>query len=89
MASFEIKTHASKQDTLNRMESAVNEVNGEFHGNVDKGSFVIRVAVGKIKGTYELYDSYILVNIKKKPFLGSIRMIEEALTGFIKSKEEE
>ena len=89
MASFEIEVTSSKQDTFNRMESAVNEAKGEFHGNVDKGSFVIPVAVGKIKGTYELYDNYILVNIKKKPFLVSINMIEDALTGFIESEEEE
>lgn len=88
MASFEIEVQAPKQTTFKRMELAVNEANGTFNGTMESGSFEIPVALGKIAGNYELYDDYILVDIKKKPFLVSLNMIEDALTGFIESEEE-
>ena len=89
MASFEIEVRAPKNVTFERMKKAVHESKGKFNGNEHSGSFEIPVAVGKIKGAYELFEDYILVEIKRKPILVSMNMIEDALTGFIESEEEE
>ena len=89
MASFEIEVNTSKSSTYERMKTAVAQANGEFSGDENSGSFEIPVAVGRISGNYELHENRIAVDIRKKPFLVSMRMIEDALTGFIESEEEE
>ena len=89
MATIEISVETSRDSTYNRMKSAVQGAKGEFNGDSSAGSFEIPIKVGRIKGDYTLFDDKIVVDIRKKPFIVSNKMIEDALYKFMESTEEE
>jgi len=86
MGKIKLDLDGNVEELFSKMKQAVSDVDGELQGDENTGSFVIPVAIGKIEGTYILTEEGMEIDVTKKPFLVSNKMIKEKLEEFL-SKE--
>ena len=75
--SFNIRLEKEISDVLKNVDSEIRGSGGSFDGDVQKGYFAGKTAVGTIRGEYRsLSSSEIEITITEKPFIVPYSLIE-------------
>lgn len=73
----------SIEKLLEKLHLMMANQEGELKGNKTSGDFFIKSVVGVFKGSYSVKQSIINIEIEKKPFLISKKLIEIEVKKFL------
>ncbi len=68
---------------LKKVKSLASSNNGELKGDNENGTFDIKSPIGNFQGTYLFKNNKISIDIKKKPFLVSTKLIEQEVKKYL------
>ena len=88
-SSFTIDFPGTSTKFVETASSAITEKGGRFNGDTSKGTFSLDTPIGDIQGSYLILsnpgtpETNIEVTITDKPFLVSMKKIENTITEFL------
>jgi hypothetical protein len=84
MCQFSLPFSGEPQSLLQRAKQSIENMGGVFNGDDRQGNFSTKTPIGSIKGSYQMLEGEIALNITKKPFLLSCNKIEKELRAVIR-----
>lgn len=87
-SSFNINFPGNSNEFVVKANSAIKTKGGVFTGDANKGTFVLKTAIGAVQGIYQVLDNatpantQVAITITKKPFIVSMNKIQEVISGY-------
>lgn len=82
---FNIELPGTAEAVVQKAQSLIEQAGGSFSGSTSDGSYVVKLAVGSVQGTYTIDGSAIRFDITKKPMLVPCGTIERFIRDRFKS----